>query len=172
MFVEYIYSSVYTTPTDLSAEGTCELHTRFYCFADFLMMDDLKEVILSKTKTLLENSRWNTPSGFTSQDIVRLLNIIYDHTMERQTSVCSSCKDDGGLNDEDEESDDQTTSQASALPAIEEVESSIRPQPDPMRVLIARYAAFQIETLRKDKVFDRILGDRRGIIAREMISFL
>lgn len=46
------------------------------------MMTEFKEDVLNKIRSLLEGSRWQTESDITSKDIVRLLDIIYNHTME------------------------------------------------------------------------------------------
>ena len=56
MFTEYIYTSIYTTPADLGAAGIYDLYVHLYYFADFLIIDDLKEVTLSNTKMLLKKS--------------------------------------------------------------------------------------------------------------------
>jgi hypothetical protein len=41
LFVEYLSTSVNTTPAELSIAERCGLHIHIYCLADYLMMDDL-----------------------------------------------------------------------------------------------------------------------------------
>lgn len=166
IFVEYIYTSAYTTSASLSTTQTSELHARLYYFADFLMMDDLKETALSKMQTILKKDMWSTQDDLTSQAIIQLLDIVYDNTIERHALQESSGKDGTGQDVKGNKSGTKKIDSASSL-----VESSTRPQSDPMRGLIARYAASQIQTLRSDENFDRLMADSRGI-ARDLLSFV
>lgn len=164
VLVEYIYTSDYTTSADLSTPEMCELHARLYYFADFLMMDDLKEMALSKMRSVLKKGIWFLQPDLTSQAIIRLLDIVYDNTIERHALSDLSGKADEGPNVEDEKSKKGSAS-------FSAVESSKRPQSDPMRGLIARYAATKIEILRNYEGFDRVMADSRGI-AGDIISFV
>lgn len=165
MFVEYIYTAKYTPPTDSGTTRECELYAQLYCFADFLMMDGLKENVLSKMKSLLEGTGWVAPTRLQASDVVRLLEIVYHCTVERQTSADSSWKAD-----RDPDSRDEIIGQASAKSVSKEriPEGS---KPEPMQAIVARYAAVQIETLREDEGFDNLITTHTGI-ARDIIAFL
>lgn len=101
MLTEYIYTSVYNNPIDRSVAEIHELHIRLIYFADFLMVDDLKEMALNKMQTLLKKSSWPTQNELTAQAIIQLLNIVYENTIE-YTLLGSSRKEDADQDIEDD----------------------------------------------------------------------
>lgn len=141
---EYVYTSVYNTAANLITAEKCELNARVYFFADFLMMDELKKMALSKMKTLLRTGTWSTQSNLTTQAIIRLLDVVYESTAGEPALLGTSWKEDADV--EDETSEKNKT--GSAPPSAFE-----RPQSDSMRMLVARYAASRIESLRNDEDF-------------------
>jgi hypothetical protein len=65
------------------------------------------------------------------------------------------------------------SSQAPALAAIEEAEGfdTVRDQLGPMRLLVAQFAASQLEILRTGKNYEKLIADG-GAIVTDIMSFL
>ncbi|KAJ9654150.1 hypothetical protein H2198_006769 [Neophaeococcomyces mojaviensis] len=183
LLVEYLYKDEYTAPSELSTVKKCEMHVQLYRLAEYLMVDDLKDTALDKLTTLLkENTHAIYGRALNSQEILRLLTIAYEDNIVEQCSTPSVEEEDG-----EEQHDDGTLSKMAtdisdnrdiAVPTIPTQAFEEQPgaeaqftQPDPLRRLIARYAAVQLEYLQNEPAFYKILVNG-GDMVRDIVSFV
>lgn len=177
MLVEYVYTSVYTIPKQMGVEEVCVLHIRVYHLANYLMMDDLRQIALAKTKTTLKGDDWGTfRKIWTSRAVIDLLRLVYDDTVWGQVTT-GLAYDEGrrsiATGAEQERHDFSEEDQKCRLFASEKGEESdlVSCPLHEMRTLIAQFAASQLDNLRHDAEFRRMVRVGGDLVA-DVFSFV
>ena len=179
-FVEYLYKDEYAAPDEFSTVKKCEVHAQLYRLAEYLMVDDLKNMSLHKLTTLLkENIHAFIGRALKPQEILRLLTIAYGDNIDQQgpnspieTENVEVLQDDRKFSDTPAHFGGEQDAAASTTPPHatgEQLDAKAHPHcADPLQQLIARYAAVQLEGLHKEAAFGQIVVDG-GLMVRDIM---
>jgi len=176
MFVEYLYTCNSALLTQKSAANACDTYGHLYQLADYLMMDSLRQIVIEKMEKLLKANSPNLwAPGLPTGTIVSLLLTIYYNTNDRSASSDCIYKDDDDLSvpyvTQDTASSQNDEMVAPSVVDETKVSEEVHTQPDPMRSLVARYAASQLKNLLQDKGFMHMIA-RGGDLATDILSFV
>lgn len=179
LLVEYLYQDEYTAPDELSTATRCEVHARLYRLAEYLMVDDLKDMALDKLRTLLqENAHTFMGRALKPQVILRLLNIAYGDEVNGQGSILLVETEDAEATKDNELFSKMVTHLCDdevplSPPQATAEQLDTEPQsdgPDSLQRLVARYAAVQLECLQKEPAFGQIVVDGGHMVRDIMLA--
>ncbi|KAF8242818.1 hypothetical protein K440DRAFT_638247 [Wilcoxina mikolae CBS 423.85] len=145
MCIQFLYLGSYTVDVDRKWTE-CVVNAGVYVLAQKLCMEDMKEVALGKMAgSLVGIYDGSEPSG---EEVAQLVEVVYGGTgdQEEGDEMTERC-----VEEETQKGDEGSTGERGKSRV--EQHSKVNLPPDPMRTLIALYAASRVSTLRKDKQF-------------------
>lgn len=182
LVVEYLYQDEYAAPSEFSTAKKCEVHAQLYRLAEYLMVDDLKDIALDKLTTLLkENVHAFIGRALKPQKILRLLAIAYDGNVDELGSISLAETDDVKIIQNDgtfseiatslNDNQDIAASLSPPQATLEQLDAETQSNwPDPLQQLVARHAAVQLEYLQKEPVFSQIVVDGGHMVRDIMLA--